>query len=104
MKKRLVKKWIKRYISPVIKDLPTTTYGSFQVDEDGYTKVRGNNHSVINGEEVPEGCRHNGCQDMLRNLRLTGLKAQEIIDKYGEVHLRMFEMRGNYVRMRLITE
>lgn len=104
MKRRFVRKYINRYINPVIKDLPATVYGAFLVDDEGDVKVRGKNHTIINGEVVPEGNRHNGCQDILRNIRLTGIKAKEIIDKYGDVHLRQCEVRGNFVRMRLITE
>ncbi len=104
MKKRLIKKYMNRYINPIIKDLPKTEYGAFKVDVDGEVQVRGRNHSIINGEVVPEGNRHNRCQDMKRNIRLSGMKAQKIIDKYGEVYLRLFETRGNFVRLRLITE
>jgi hypothetical protein len=104
MKKRIIKKYINRYINPVIKDLPKTEYGAFQVDVEGNVQVRGKNHTIVNGEVKGEGFRHNMCQDILRNIRLTGLKAQEIIDKHGEVYLRLFEIRGNYARMRLITE
>lgn len=104
MKKRVLKKYLNRYINPVIGALPITSYGAFQVESDGEVKVRGRNHTIINGEVVPEGNRHNCCQDIKRNIRLSSEKAQQIIDKYGEVYLRMFEIRGNYVRMRLITE
>lgn len=104
MKKRIIKKYMNRYINPIIKNLPTTTVGAFQVDDEGYVRIRGKNHTIINGEIVPEGCRHNRCQDIKRNIILSGRLAKEVVDIYGEVYLRMFEIRGNYVRMRLITE
>lgn len=104
MKKRIIKKYVNRYITPVIKGLPTTEYGAFHIEENGKIKVIGKNHTIVNGEVKGEATMHNGCQDILRNIRLTGSKAKEIINEYKEVRLRTFQIRGNFVRMRLITE
>jgi len=109
MKKRIVKKYINRYITKVVKELPrvdTWAYQEIADDEDNgvVTAVYANNHTIANGEYQAEGTRSNKCENLLKNIKLTGLKAREIINSHRHPHLRLFEIRGSQVRMRIITE
>lgn len=110
MKKRIIKKYINRYIKPLIKDLPTTdrfcAEESRMVDGLEEVTIYSNNHTILNGIEKGEGdlCRSYYCQDVLRNIRLSALVAQQIISSHNHVYFRLFNISGNRVRFRLITE
>lgn len=106
MKKRLVKKWLSRYINPVIKDLPKTNeWCAIESDGDKRT-VYANNHTVINGKEVEEGGYwYTPVYSIRLEIKKTGEKLKEIVDKHKHVYHRIGpEIRGNTVRVRLITE
>lgn len=108
MKKRIIKKNINRFITPLVKGLPKVdTFGitvTTIVDGVEVETTFANNHTIVNGIEKQAGERILIRQDLIKNIRLTALKAQEIINSYNHVYFRLFEIRGNYVRMRLITE
>lgn len=49
VKRRVVKKWINRYLNPIVEQLPKLTYCDYSTCM---------NITLINGEMVPEGCVH----------------------------------------------
>lgn len=109
MKSRIVKKYVKRYIYSLTKGLKqTNTFVQEEVSAiNGIEIVNtyANNHTIRNGIVTAEGCKpFKTSQDLLNNIKLTGLKAKEIIDTHKHIYFRLFEIRGNQVRMRIITE
>lgn len=108
MKKRTVKKYVNRYIysqTKVLKSIDTFCQEEVKVvDGVEVVAVYANNHTIRNGEEKLAGEMSNKSQDLLKNIRLTGLKAKQIINSHKHVYFRLFEIRGNQVRMRIIME
>lgn len=111
MKRRVIKKNVNRFITPFIKGLPKTVYGSNSVVVDvvGYFEKSvavNKSHMIKNGEVVAEGCRPSiKCHDVLANIRRTGEVVQTIIAKHEHVLLRTGPtIHGNDIRIRLITE
>ncbi|MGX4584050.1 hypothetical protein [Paenibacillus chitinolyticus] len=73
MKKRLMKKWINRYLNPLIKDIP-----EYPWLENGIT--------VINGDIIPEGCRYKRGRP-LSNIKKTADTLKIIMQEHADVWL-----------------
>lgn len=108
MKKRITKKYINRYVMPIVDNLPGTSQYAQEEDEtiDGllHRIVYDKQHCIVNGWVIGQGERHKARHDLLRNIRETCDKACEIIESHKRVYFRSFQIRGNRVCMRLITE
>lgn len=108
MKKRLVKKWINRYITPLIKELSTTTFRGWEIKDDGYGTEEvhsGINHSIKNGYEVPEGNIVPLGNGVRNNIIRTADVIKHIIETHDNVYVRSLPMVEGYrLIMRLITE
>lgn len=101
MKKRLAKKWINRYIKPVVGGLPSTMFG--------YGDGQLINYTIVNGEIKPEACRAKRWDKMsLRKaIKATGQTALEVLEqnKGKSMYLRVLpEITGRNVYMRLIAD
>lgn len=106
MNKRMIKKNVKRFILSQVSGLPKTQYSAYLIThEDGHGYVRDNNHSIKNGEVIPEGCAPQlRCNNLLLNIKRTGETVRRILDTYDCVHLRSgHTVYGNNIRIRLIT-
>lgn len=117
MKKRLIKKWVNRYIKPLVKDLPhvktfaTNIYesGIKEWDDEGPGEeiivVCQRQHIIRNGYVTPEGTiapRGNG---MRNNIKRTGEVVETILRNHNHVLLRMGPgVKSGRVYLRLITE
>lgn len=107
MKRRVIKKWIKRYITPYIKRLPRTVYWSNEIQVgENRIQVVNNNHMVINGVRVREGeYIPRRCKNLHLNIQQTGAAVKEIVNDHKFVFLRIApEVRGRDIYIRLITE
>lgn len=109
MKKRIVKKYVNRYIKPLVKDLPKVDGFSiekgFIVGGQEMITIYQNNHTIRNGKITTPGVAQKTSLDFRKNLIATAMKAQEIINTHEHVYFRLFEIRANHqVRLRLITE
>lgn len=110
LKRRLIKKWINRYITPHIKGLPTTQEGAVEIkigEAAGYAIMQaiGRSQQIINGKPCGEGQRGFPCDNLRLNLGRTGNELKRIIATHEHVYLRFGpELRGNRTYIRLITE
>lgn len=107
MKRRLVKKWIKRYITPHIKDLPTTTMRGWERDlGNGIIEpVRGRNHTIKNGFVTPEGNYPPNGKTGRHGIIRAGQAVQDIRSRHEVVYLRISPVvYGKRLYMRLITD
>ena len=109
-----VKKWMKRFIYPVINGLPTTdcarhvheSHGGYMDGEPYAISIMvGTNHTVINGEVVPEGVRSAyRRRKLLTNMRATGDKVRQIVKDHKYPHFRNLWIERSSIRVRIITE
>lgn len=106
MKRRLVKKWIKRYINPFIKDLPNTDSYATKITT-GYMKyeVCQRQHVIVNGFTKGEGERYRINAGIRTSIIQTGKLIEDIIDHHRYVLVRCDPIvRGKQLYTRLITE
>jgi len=107
MKKRLTKKWINRYINPLIENLPTTNMRGWEIDkEDGIIEwVEGLNHSIKRGYIMDEGNIVPYGGGMRQEIIRASENIKKIMSTYKHVYIRVKpETRNNRLYMRLITE
>jgi hypothetical protein len=106
MKRRVAKKLINRYITPLIKDLPRTKMRGWEYENEfgEICYVEGRNHSIRNGEVFIEGTKPTLHLKPLQGIKKTRDIVREIIATNDTVYLRWApEWRGGRVFMRLIT-
>lgn len=107
MKRRLTKKWIKRYIRPLIINLPKTTMAGWEIDNGDNQReyFSGKNHSIKNGFLVDEGCKVPPSTGMRSDILRAAKNIQVILDNYHTVYIRIEPtVCQKKLRMRLITE
>jgi len=107
MKRRLTKKWINRYITPLLSDLPMTIMCGWEVDKgDGEIwLVEGKNHSIKNGYIVDEGCIVPPSTGMRKDIIRASQNIRNILNSYKTVYIRLKPtVSVKMLRMRLITE
>lgn len=111
-KRRVVKKWINRYITPEIKDLPRTMERVNYIPHpsvpltDKHVQIIARNHTIINGHIFSEGGYRRYYQsNKLKSIKDTAIAIQYI--KFRHTHVLLRE-RPNYrygrIRLRLITD
>jgi len=109
MKRRVVKKLINRYITPQLKGLPETVSRSYEIRSTrngyGYTEVVDENHTIIDGNIVQEGCKAVRNSNKLSAIKKTADIVREIINTHEHVYVRIKpEVWRGLIYMRLITE
>lgn len=116
-KRRVIKKWINRYITPEINNLPTTNYRGFEiknveVQEDGLFKIVivehvGENHTIVDGYKKREGDKAILDSNKLACCKRTAQLIRQIKATHRHVYVRMkpgLELWNKSIYMRLITE
>jgi hypothetical protein len=107
MKRRVIKKNVSRFITPLIKDLPRTVMRGWEVDNgDGtLTYFEGKNHSIRNGFVTPEGTITPNGGSIILSIKRTAESIKKIRSEYSQVFLRIGpEYNRGRIYMRLITE
>lgn len=106
MKRRVIKKWINRYITPLVKDMPQTRARFIELqsidDENECHAVQGVNVIIANGEQVNEGQRYRRTKGLYNDIRNTAELARKIIPTLNNPFLRMthaMKGRGFYLRI-----
>lgn len=108
MKRRVIKKWMKRFIIPIVKDMPEI-YGR-QIElynpEDPMQRhqATGESIKVVNGKRVQEGQRSPKTRGMLKDMKSTAQELKRQIEGKPNLHNRMIIVRRGYgVYVRVIS-
>lgn len=109
MKKRIVKKWLNRYITPLIEDLPKIATAAHRIDlGDGKFLIAERRYMFANGYPIYEGERAplnaKKCTNLLLNIKRTAQRIENVRNVHDHVFLRLIEVRGNAIRIRLTTD
>jgi hypothetical protein len=75
VKRRVIKKWINRYLNPLIEHLPKVTYWDHSI----YINV-----TLINGERVPEGCTYEVEHNTKSAIRKQLLGMQSVLSEFKD--------------------
>lgn len=100
---------MKRYVDPLIRDIPTTDkrMNEFREKEEQYFRITiiDNNHTIINGHVVTEGCRPPFETNKHVAVKRTVETVTRILNDYNHPLIRIKpEMSYGSIYMRIITE
>jgi len=103
-----IKKWMKRYIYHEIKGLPIAESWCGVIEQNGWQVVVDHNHTICNGYPVGEGemipkSAFNR-KNLLSGMKLTAEAIKDVKARYNHVFFRLIRVRGDFIRLRLITE
>lgn len=107
MKRRVIKKWVNRFITPIVQDMPEIKGRYIEVynpDDPmqllhGYT---GENTSIINGKRVGEAERASKTRGLFNDIKATAEELSRQIEGKPNLYHRLCEARtgyGMYVRV-----
>jgi hypothetical protein len=118
VKRRVIKKWMNRYIIPEIKGLPIAKYRVFFVESETGKEIHdeseinslkaqviNNAYKIIDGHIVPEGNLVKRERNKRQAFERTAQIIREIKQNHRYVFVRSYpEYRFGYLRIRLLTE
>jgi len=107
MKRRLVKKWVKRYITPLIKDLLKVNYRVLELENEQDPQqryiVEAVNYICVNGTWKLEAEKGAPSQGMRKDIQHTANAVKDILSTMKNPRLRTFETDKSYgVYLRLV--
>ncbi|MCM3703809.1 hypothetical protein [Paenibacillus macerans] len=106
MKRRVIKKWVNRYINPLIKDLPRADCSVIELVNEKDSQLvhisKADNYIFVNGVGKREGEIGARSRGLLNDIRLTSESVKNIIGTLKNPHFRTFEVNrrcGVYIRL-----
>ncbi|KWX71610.1 hypothetical protein AMQ84_27190 [Paenibacillus riograndensis] len=106
MKRRVIKKWINRYITPLVKDMPQINCRCVELvnatNENERHAVCGENFIFVNGGRTSEGMRYNRTKGLHNDIKNTAKMTKEIIPTLSNPFLRAMDTvngKGFYLRI-----
>lgn len=108
MKRRVIKKWVNRYISPIVKDMPEIKGRTLELYNPADPMQRyqstGESIKVVNGKRVQEGQPSPKTRGMLKDMKSTAQELKRQIEGKSNLHNRMIIIRPGYgVYVRVIS-
>ena len=104
MKRRVIKKWINRYITPLVKDMPITQYRALELTNPNRPDQRhvivGTQIKCINGEFVREGQIGPKSKGMYNDIRNTSEALKRLTLENPHLRKMQYSKRyGFYIRI-----
>lgn len=106
MKRRVIKKWVNRFITPIVQDMPKINYRCIElynpVDPMQRYSATGENIRIINGKRGNEGEGGPRTRGLFNDIKATAEELERQIEGKPNLYHRMSEAHpvyGMYVRV-----